>query len=150
MGEGVPTFRIDKEGNWHHEGVEVTHEGVHLYLYSLLQRDEEGNYYLETEGQRWPVEVEDVPFVVVGLTEVTSDQGDKELIIRLNDGTEERLEIESLLIKHDNVPYCRVKQGRFEARFNRNSYFTLAHYLQYDPDTDSFYLEYGGKRHYIG
>jgi len=146
MGENVYTFKIDKEGNWYHEGVEITHELIYSYLYSLLQRDENGLYFIETEGNKWYVEVEDAPFIVIGLKQSPDNRG---LIIRLNDGTEEPLSLDSLSIKKDNVPYCKVKGGKSEARFNRPSYFSLAQYIQYDPAQDIFFLEYGGLRHYL-
>lgn len=141
------TFKIDKEGVWYHEGVEITHERTYCYLNSLLQCDNHGVYYIEAEGNKWYVEVEDTPFIIVGIKLVQDNMG---FIIKLNDATEEFLNPESLIIGKDNIPYCRVKNGRFEARFNRPSYFTLAEHLKYDFTKDLFFLESGNKQYYLG
>jgi hypothetical protein len=47
-------FRIDREGAWRHEGVEVTHPGVLRTLYLNLREDGEG-YYLQAGPLRVPV-----------------------------------------------------------------------------------------------
>ena len=57
-------FRIDRDGVWRHEGVEVTHPGVLRNLYLNLREDSEG-YHLQAGPMRVPVEVEDAPFIVV-------------------------------------------------------------------------------------
>ena len=146
MSDKAFTFRIDKEGVWYHEGVEITHERIYYYLNSLLQCDDNGVYYIEAEGGKWYVEVEDTPFIVLRL-KVAPDN--RRLVISLNDGTEEVLNPETLTLRKDNIPYCRVKDGRFEARFNRPSYFSLANYLKHDPTTDSFFLESDNRQYYL-
>jgi hypothetical protein len=147
MTDRTYTFRIDKEGVWYHEGVEITHERTYYYLNTLLQSYKNYIYYIEAEGNKWYAEVEDTPFVVV-VVKVNPDN--KGLSIRLNDGTEEVLCPESLTIGKDNIPYCQVKGGRFEARFNRPSYYSLAQSLQYDPARDQFFLESDNKQNYLG
>ena len=50
--------------------------------------------------------------------------GDK-IIILLNDFTEENLDMESLYFSK-NIPYCMVKDKRFEAKFSRAALFQLS------------------------
>jgi hypothetical protein len=57
-------FRIDRDGAWRHEGVEVTHPGVLRNLFANLRSDGE-DYYLQVGSRRVPVQVDDTAFVVV-------------------------------------------------------------------------------------
>lgn len=146
-------FRIDREGNWYHQGVEVTHQGVYLYLYRLLQQEEEsGRFFIQNEEGKWYVEVEDAPFVVTQLENLPSSGKPghpPQFTLSLNDGTQEPLDPSTLWIPQDNIPHCRVKGGRFHARFNRLSYFKLAEWLAFDEQRETFYLPTeGGGRHY--
>ena len=68
------TFRIDREGAWRHEGLEVTHPGVLRNLYANL-RVEEDRHYLQVGPARIPVDVEDAPFIVTRI-EVRDVSGD--------------------------------------------------------------------------
>jgi hypothetical protein len=43
-------FRIDREGLWHHEGVEVTHPGVLRNLYANLRADGETHHLQLVRG----------------------------------------------------------------------------------------------------
>ena len=58
------TFRIDRDGVWHHEGVEVTHAGVLRNLYANLRADRHA-YHLQVGPRQIPVQVDDAPFVVL-------------------------------------------------------------------------------------
>lgn len=145
----VPLFRIDPEGNWHHQGVEVTHENTRLYLYRLLDREAEaGRFFIQNEEGRWEVEVEDAPFVVTRVQALPSPSGSgfASLLLTLNDETQEPLQPLTLHFTEDHIPYCRVKEGRFEARFNRSSYHQLTRFIQYDEQEDRYYLRLGEKR----
>ena len=62
--EDRPHFRIDREGAWRHDGVEVTHPGVLRNLYANLRADGRG-HHLQVGPLRVPVHVDDAPFVVV-------------------------------------------------------------------------------------
>lgn len=135
-----PLLRIDKEGDWYHEGVRVTHPKVIDSLFEGLRKV--GNQYLLQSGpKRFPVAVDDVPYVVKRLIETK-----KGYRIVLNDQSEEDLDLESLRIGADNVLYCSVKKGTDKARFNRPTYYQLAQWIAHDPHDKRFYLNSGGKR----
>lgn len=134
----LPIF-IDKEGRWYYEGVEITHKGLYLYLNECLITEGEGKYLLRVDDNLYRIEVEDTPFVVKGIR-----YKDGELRVILNDGKEEVLDFGSLRIK-ENIPYCRVKGGRFPARFSRSSYIRLADYIV--EDEGKYYICIGEKKH---
>src|SRR5438132_9321827 len=59
----LPKLRIDANGDWFDDDVEVTHPGILAHLRSSLRRDAQG--YLIQTRVRIPVEVADAPFVVI-------------------------------------------------------------------------------------
>src|SRR5262245_16318176 len=77
----LPKLRIDVDGNWYDDDVEITHHGVLANLRGNLRRDGHG-YFLQTRV-RIPVAVDDVPWVVTRIER----RGDR-LHAVLNDGSQ--------------------------------------------------------------
>ena len=144
--EGRPTIVIDKEGDWFYNGQPIINKQILQYFYQLLEIGPDGGYLLRNEQESCPVEVHDTPFVVSALW--LSDGPHEQFLIKLNDDTVETLDIETLVISADNIPYCSIKQGRFRARFLRAPYYCLAESVQQENDID-FFVELNGKRHYL-
>jgi hypothetical protein len=136
--KSLPIF-IDKDGRWYHEGIEITHERLYLYLNECLTISEEEGYFLKSGDNIYKIEVEDTPFVVKKIR----CEGEN-FILTLNDNKEENLDINTLEFKN-NIPYCKVKNGKFLARFLRNSYFQLAEHIV--ESEDGYYLSINGNRH---
>src|SRR5438034_10548074 len=108
----LPKLRIDANGDWFDADVEITHAGILANLRSLLRRDAQG-YFIQTRV-RIPVEVEDVPFVVARI-----ERRGEALHAFLSDGTESDVDPTTLRVGPDDVPYCAVRNGAFEARLSR-------------------------------
>lgn len=137
-----PRIIIDNRGNWFQDGIKIEHRLTYLYNNKLLDIDEEGRFYVDDGMCRMYVRVEDTPFVVKMLRE---QDGDYYLI--LNDETEEKLNLNELRINDEHVPYTKVKDGKFEARFTRAAYYELMkHAIQ---DGERFYIEFKGDKHYL-
>src|SRR5438034_6611312 len=68
----LPKLRIDANGDWFDADVEVTHPGILANLRSSLRRDAQG-YFIQTRV-RIPVEVADVPFVVIRFERSAGDR----------------------------------------------------------------------------
>jgi Protein of unknown function (DUF1285) len=145
---GIPpgTFRIDRDGAWRHEGQEVTHPGVLRNLYANLRVDERG-HYLQVGPMRVDVEAADAPFVVTR-AEVPSDRtvGPSSLRVHLTDGTHEELDPAGVWLGRADAPYCRVKAGRFLARFSVAAWLQLADRLEEEPGSDRPLLVVGDRR----
>src|SRR5437867_1833158 len=77
----LPKLRIDANGDWFDDDVEVTHPGILANLRSSLRRDAQG-YFIQTRV-RIPVEVADAPFVVTRI-----EHRGEALHAFLSDGTE--------------------------------------------------------------
>jgi uncharacterized protein len=136
----LPKLRIDVDGNWYDDDVEITHHGVLANLRGNLRRDAAG-YFLQTRV-RIPVTVDDAPWVVTRIER----RGDR-LHAILNDGSESAVDPATLRIGAGDVPYCTVKDGAFEARFSRASTFQLLGLGEYDERTERGTLRLGARRY---
>jgi hypothetical protein len=136
----LPRLRIDRDGAWHHEGMEITHAGIVANLWEGLERDAEG-HFLRVGPVRIPVEVEDVPFIVVRV----EPAGDG-LALILNDGTRAPLAPETVRLGAGEAPYCAVKGGRFEARLSRAAAYQLLGHMSEGPAGGPPVLTLGARR----
>lgn len=135
-------FFIDKTGNWFQDGIRIRHRRTYLYNNGLLDRDEEGRFFVDEGSGRLYVEVEDTPYVV----KMVYRRGG-EFYLRLNDETEEILDFGSLRLTAGNVPYAKVKKKRFEARLSRPAYYELV--KSAEKEGNCYFIETGGVRHVI-
>jgi uncharacterized protein len=115
-------IRLDGEGRFWHEGAEVTHHGLRAAFWRWLDRNPDGRWVLRLDDKRFVyLDVDDVPYVV------RSARWDGERAqLRLSDDSDEELDYGSLHLRAGGLPYCRVKQGRFEARVSTLAWNTLA------------------------
>ena len=138
----LPRLRVDIDGEWFDDDVAITHAGILANLRSLLKRDADG-YFIQTRV-RIPVEVEDVPFVVTRI-----ERRGETLHAFLGDGTEADVDPATLRVGPDDVPYCAVKGGAFEARLSRAAAFQLLGLADYDESTGRGALRLGGREYVL-
>lgn len=134
---GRPAIKVDRDGTWYHEGSEIIRKEILSLFYESLHLDEEG-YYLEIKEERARLDVEDTVFIVKE-AELVKDS-DEAFVIWLNDGSQERLDLNTFRIAEGNIPYCLVKKGRFPARFLRLPYYQVAQHAQHDEDTGEYFI----------
>ncbi len=134
-----PRIFIDKEGNWYQDGIPIQHRWTYLYNNKLMQRDTEGRYFIDEGRGRIYIAIEDTPFVIKNI-----ELRDSSLFLILNDETEERLQSDTLYLNPDNIPYVKVKDGRFDARFCRAAYYEIMKLLEHDEN--GYYLNIGTER----
>jgi hypothetical protein len=140
-------IRIDREGNWFYNNSPVTNRNVWLYFTRHIAKDKQGNYVLKTETQVLPVEVEDTPFIVKHFNII--NQIHPIVNVSLNDNTEEVVAWDNIWLKDEKDIYCLIKDGVFEARFNRDSQFELGDRLQFDQHRKRYYLAVKGEKFYL-
>jgi len=136
-------IHIDKEGTWYHKGAQMIHREFIRLFYRHMELDPEGRYVIDLNGERCFVTVEDTAFVVRRVDE-TGDSA-AGLVLYLSDDTWEELVPKTLWVGGDNILYCRVKGGKFPARFKRSAYYQLARYIE--EEDGRYYLPLGGKRY---
>lgn len=131
---------IDREGNWRHEGVRITHERTIELFFKSLKSIGEDRFIIEIGEQSAPVEVADTPLIVLSVRETETG-----LDLLLSDKSREPLDVSTLRQNEDNVLYCRVRDGEFSARFSRPAYYLLTDLIQ-PTDDGSLDLVVGEKR----
>ena len=119
-------------------------------FFEHLQIDECGKYLIELEEERYYIDVEDTAFVVAAVSKTKlPDVGLDQIDVLLNDDSCEKLEMKSLYIGNDNVLYCRVKEGKFSARFSRKSYYQLAEFIEQSENENYFFIALNGEKYLI-
>jgi hypothetical protein len=129
------TLRAD--GRFFHEGEEVLHEGLRAALWRWLDRQGDGRYVLRLDAERFVfLTVEDAPHVVrslrvLGATGEPQRRTDREaeIMLGLADGSEEKLDPATLRLSPEGIAYCRVKAGRFDARFAPSAFSALGEFF---------------------
>lgn len=143
-------IRIDKEGTWYFKGVEMSRRDIVALFYQHLQQDANGQYFIRIGQQQCDVDVEDTAYVVWSVYWDGGHNESKEIIyLLLSDDSIDELDPATLRIGKDNVLYCRIRNGRFEARFSWSSYHRLAGRVEHDPLRDAYYILLNSRPYYI-
>jgi len=129
---------IDQNGNWRHQGVEITHPRVITMLHAALKKMGDG-YFVCAEGLCLPVQVADCPFVVMS---VRHEDGVVRLL--LSNATYAPLNPETLTIDDANVPRCVARDDGATARFSRPAWMQLAEAIE-EGEGGRFLLRIGEK-----
>jgi len=137
-------IKIDKNGVWFYNGNEMFRMDIVKLFYEHLKRKESGEYFIELGDDRSVIEVDDVPYVVKAVYKM-----DTYMEIVLNDATSEWLDPSSLRVGRENVLYCSVRDGTFDARFSRAAYYQIAEFIEYEKDRDAFYVPLNDSTYYI-
>jgi len=113
-------FKIDRNGNWFHKGEQIKREALaKLFADRALKIDENGNYWLQTPYEKYSVDVEDVPFIVLDYEE----EGDT-ITFRTNMNETIELGKAHPLELRAGLPYIEIRDGLF-ARINRAVFYNL-------------------------
>lgn len=140
---------VSKEGKWYHQGAEIIHRPIFLWLIQSLEKTEDGLFIVHLNNQKCYLEVEDTPLVVRQVDLVREGPEAREQIrLTLNDDSQEELDPETLRINKESVLYCQVKKGRFPARFLRPAYYQIAGYIT-ENDAGGFVLLLNKKKYSI-
>lgn len=76
-------IRITADGAWHYRGSPIGRMALVRLFASVLKRDKEGQFWLETPAERGRIQVDDAPFVAVEL-QVEGSGRDQRLRFRTN------------------------------------------------------------------
>jgi hypothetical protein len=122
-------IRIDREGEFQHEGAPVRHEGLRQALFRWLDRLPDGRTVLRLDDHRFAyVDVDDTPLVA----RAARVDGDA-VFVALSDGAEERLDPATLTIDDAGVMRCSARGGRLDARIATSAATVLAERIDDRP-----------------
>jgi len=134
-------IRIDKEGNWFHNGEPFINKKIIDYFNRSVNITAEGRYVIHYGEFTYPIAVDDAPVFVTGVLFQGFGPFEK-IILNLTTGEPEELDISTLTFKNKTL-YCRVKNGRLPAKFMRSPCFHILERL--DERNGEFYLHLCGK-----
>jgi len=122
-------IRIDRDGTWYYHGSPIGRKRLVKLFASVLKREPDGQYVLETPVEKGRIQVDDVPFVAVELS-ATGASEELELTLRTNIdefvsvGPENPIRIAIDPDTGHPLPYVHVRDG-LEARIARPVYYEL-------------------------
>ena len=142
------SIRLDVEGRFHHDGVQVEHPGLSRAMHTWISRHPtDGRYVLENGWDWCYLTVDDTPFVV----RAARVEGDA-LELTLSDESTERIDPARLRLDAAGVLRCEVKAGAkggpYPARFDRHAIVALGERLR--EEGGAFVLSLGGREVTIG
>lgn len=115
---------IKADGSWWHESGLIKRQTLVNLFASILRYEPEIGYVLVTPVEKWRIQVEDVPFIVIA-----ADKRGDDYYLALNIGAELCLGQDHALVVAPyngvDVPYVLVRDG-LKARLNTNVYYELA------------------------
>ncbi len=131
---GSLPFIIKRDGTWLYRGSPINRKPMVCLFSTVLKREADGSYLLETPAERGTIDVEDVPFIAVELD--WSGHGSQQMLtFRTNvdqcitAGREHPIRISHDLLNCEPTPYLHVRDGKgrfpIEARINRATYYEL-------------------------
>ena len=139
-------YFMDKEGNLFFEGNQITDPWVYRFFLRSLNETEDGRLLVVCENEHCYIEVEDVPYIINDISVVRVE---KESIVHIEllfkGGYKEVLDPSTLHVGKDNILYCRVRKGKFLARFNRRSYYHIVNFIEYNDKTGEFQIKVKNK-----
>ena len=121
-------IRIDRDGNWYHEGTRIERHALVQLFASILRREADGDHYLVTPVEKWRIRVDDAALLVVDVDRVGSGEAQRIECV-LNVGARvvvdaaHRLRVE-YAADGEPRPYLQLDHG-LTARLLRSVYYRL-------------------------
>jgi uncharacterized protein len=131
---GPLPFLIKRDGTWLYRGSPIGRKELVCLFSSVLKREEDGSFWLETPAERGRIEVEDAPFVAVeldwsgnGRDQMLSFRTDVDQVITA--GAQHPIRVAHDIMTCEPTPYILVRPGAgrlgVEARISRAIYYEL-------------------------
>ena len=129
-------FLIKRSGTWMYRGSPIGRKELVCLFSSVLLRDVQGDYWLETPVERGRIQVEDTPWIAVEMDWRKCGSGrDQCLSFRTNvdqvvtAGPEHPIRVAHNALTCEPVPYILIRNGQgdkpLEARISRSVYYEL-------------------------
>ena len=150
--EGRIDMRIARDGTWYHEGEPIRRDAM-VRLFSTILRREGDRFCLVTPGEKLELEVEDAPFLAVGLER--AGEGDAQRLLFTTNVGEHVLVDAAHPLQVDDVdgepaPYVLVRDGLW-ARLTRSVFYRLVDLAEHAPgDPRSLIVRSGGETFELG
>lgn len=137
-------YVVDLEGRLWHDGYEQDDPQILSLFMKDLELLPDGRFRVLCMGEVCYVTAEDCPYVIQKI-----EPAKNRVRLLFPGGYSEELDPTTLEVGEKNVLYCKVRGGKFRARFNRTSYLDLAKFVKFDSKKNEYYLPLSGKRFLI-
>lgn len=127
-------MRIARDGTWYYQGSPINRKELVCLFASVLKREPDGGYVLETPVERGRIDVDDAPFIAVEMVWRDCDCGDGTprqcLAFRTNldqivtANAEHPITVHLDPVTREPRPYITVRPG-LEARINRAVFYEM-------------------------
>ena len=119
-------IRIARDGTWFHEGSEIKRAAM-VRLFSTILRRDDGDYFLVTPAEKLAIEVEDVPFAAIAMSQSGCGAGQR-LLFTTNVDEHVLADAEHPIDVRDRdgepAPYLHVRNDLW-ALLTRNVFYEL-------------------------
>ena len=124
-------FIVKRDGTWLYRGSPIGRKELVCLFSSVLKREEDGSYWLETPAERGRIEVEHTPWLAVEL-DWTGCGCDQVLSFRTNvdqvvtAGPDHKLRVSHDVLTAEPTPYIHIRgtaEAPLEARIGRAVYY---------------------------
>lgn len=127
-------FLVRRDGTWLYRGTPINRKELVCLFSSVLRREADGSYWLQTPAERGRIEVEDVPWLAVEL-DWTGAGRDQVLSLRTNvdqvvtAGPDHPIRVSHDCLTAEPTPYVLIRQDAglppLEARISRAVFYEL-------------------------
>lgn len=140
-------MRIGRDGTWFYHGSPIGRQALVRLFSTVLKREDDGSYWLETPVEKGRVEVEDVPFLAV---EMEAEGEGRNTRLRFRTNVDDMVTLDDahpLRVEHDADtgepgPYILVRPG-IEARLTRSAFYDLVEHGVEEDTADGEGVHYG-------
>lgn len=127
-------FVIKRDGTWLYQGSPIGRRELVCLFSSVLKREADGSYWLETPAERGRIEVEDTPWMAVemdwrgeGSSQMLSFRTNVDQVVAA--GPEHPIRVRTDAVTQEPVPYICIRNGEggapLEARISRAVYYEM-------------------------
>ncbi len=123
-------MRIGRDGTWYYRGSAIRRKPLVTLFSSVLKRDDDGQFWLETPAERGRIDVDDAPFVAVAL-DISGSGESQTLTFNTNldetvtAGRDHPIRVDTDAASGQPSPYIHIRD-RLDALIVRSIYYQLA------------------------
>ncbi len=126
-------MRIARDGQWYYHGTPITRSAL-VRLFSTILRREGDEYFLVTPAEKWRIQVELAPFVVLFMDVGQDDRGQiLRFVTNVGDSVVadglHPLRVETHPVNAEPKPFIRIRDG-LDAMINRTVFYQLVELAQ--------------------
>ena len=123
-------IQIRTNGDWYHDGQLIQRHALVKLFASILRREDDDEYYLVTPVEKWRIQVEDAPLLIISMELIDPDTPQQAIIFTSNVerlyslGAEHRLIVEVGKDDQQPAPYLLLDNG-LRAKLTRSVFYQL-------------------------